>query len=83
MKKLLISVLIIAVLMASGCISDKDATTEEPTENTSQIDAVPLIPREVLFGNPDKITVRLSPDGCPDQLPCPGRRCIECLGGTC
>jgi len=63
MKKLLIAVLIIAVLMASGCISDKDATTEEPTENMSQIDAAPLIPREVLFGNPDKITVRLSPDG--------------------
>ena len=63
MKKLLISVLIIAALLASGCISDKDATTEEPTENISQIDAAPLIPREVLFGNPDKITVRLSPDG--------------------
>ncbi|MBC2746609.1 MAG: S9 family peptidase [ANME-2 cluster archaeon] len=63
MKKLLISVLIIAALLASGCISDKDATTEEPTENMSQIDAAPLIPREVLFGNPDKITVRLSPDG--------------------
>jgi dipeptidyl aminopeptidase/acylaminoacyl peptidase len=63
MKKLLITVLIIAVLLASGCISDKDATTEEPTENINQIDAAPLIPREVLFGNPDKITVRLSPDG--------------------
>jgi dipeptidyl aminopeptidase/acylaminoacyl peptidase len=63
MKKLLISVLIIAVLLASGCVSDKDATTEEPTENISQIDAATLIPREVLFGNPDKITVRLSPNG--------------------
>jgi len=63
MKKLLISVLIIAVLVASGCISDKDATTEEPTEKINQIDATPLIPREVLFGNPDKVTVRLSPDG--------------------
>jgi dipeptidyl aminopeptidase/acylaminoacyl peptidase len=63
MKKLLISIMIIAVLLASGCVSDKDATTEEPTENISQIDAAELIPREVLFGNPDKITVRLSPDG--------------------
>jgi dipeptidyl aminopeptidase/acylaminoacyl peptidase len=63
MKKLLISVLIIAVLLASGCISDEDATTEEPTENMSQMDAVPLIPREVLFGNPDKALARLSPDG--------------------
>ncbi len=63
MKKLLISVLIIAALLASACISDKDATTEELSDNTGQIDAAPLIPREVLFGNPDKITVRLSPDG--------------------
>jgi len=63
MKKLLISVLIIAVLLASGCISDEDATTEKPTENISQMDAVPLIPREVLFGNPDKALARLSPDG--------------------
>jgi dipeptidyl aminopeptidase/acylaminoacyl peptidase len=63
MKKLLISVLVIAALLASACISDKDATTEEPTDNISQIDTAPLIPREVLFGNPDKITARLSPDG--------------------
>ncbi len=63
MKKLLISVLIIATLLASACISDKDATTEEPTDNTSQIDTTPLIPREVFFGNPDKIAPCLSPDG--------------------
>ncbi|KAB3546121.1 MAG: S9 family peptidase, partial [ANME-2 cluster archaeon] len=63
MKKLLISVLIIAALLASACISDESAPTEEPTENTSQPDTTPLIPREVFFGNPDKITVRLSPDG--------------------
>ena len=63
MKRLLISILIIAALLASGCISDKDATTEEPTENISQPDAVPLIPREVFFGNPDKIAPCLSPDG--------------------
>jgi len=63
MKKLLISVLIIAALLASGCISDEDAAIEKPTENISQMDAVPLIPREVLFGNPDKALARLSPDG--------------------
>ena len=63
MKKLLISVLVVAALLASGCISDEDATTEEPTENTSQIDTAPLIPREVFFGNHDKITPCLSPDG--------------------
>jgi dipeptidyl aminopeptidase/acylaminoacyl peptidase len=63
MKKLLLSILIIAALLASGCISDKDATIEEPTENISKMDAVPLIPREVFFGNPDKITPYISPDG--------------------
>jgi dipeptidyl aminopeptidase/acylaminoacyl peptidase len=63
MKTLLILVLIIAALLASACISDESAPREEPTENMSQPDATPLIPREVLFGNPDKITVRLSPDG--------------------
>ena len=63
MKKLLISVLIIAALLASGCISDEDAAIEKPTGNISQMDAVPLIPREVFFGNPDKITPCLSPDG--------------------
>ena len=26
-------------------------------------DAVPLVPREVLFGNPEKIQPRISPDG--------------------
>jgi len=63
MKTLLILVLIIAALLASACISDESAPAEEPTENTSQPDTTPLIPREVFFGNPDKITVRLSPDG--------------------
>ncbi|MBA1342070.1 MAG: Acylamino-acid-releasing enzyme [ANME-2 cluster archaeon] len=63
MKTLLILVLIIAALLASACISDESAPREEPTENISQPETAPLIPREVLFGNPDKITVRLSPDG--------------------
>ena len=63
MKRLLISVLIIAALLASGCISDEDAAIEKPTENISQPDTAPLIPREVLFGNPDKALARLSPDG--------------------
>jgi dipeptidyl aminopeptidase/acylaminoacyl peptidase len=48
MKKLLFGLLIAALLIpACGC-------GEEPTE---------LIPRQVLFGNPDKSSVRLSPDG--------------------
>ncbi|MBC2706111.1 MAG: S9 family peptidase [ANME-2 cluster archaeon] len=63
MKRLLISILIIVVLLASGCISDEDTTIEKPSENISQPDTAPLIPREVFFGNPDKITPCLSPDG--------------------
>ena len=63
MKRLLISVLIITALLASGCISDEDAGTGEPSGNISQPDTAPLIPREVFFGNPDKITPCLSPDG--------------------
>ena len=63
MKKLLIPILIIAALLASGCISDKDAPTGETSGNISQPDTAPLIPREVFFGNPDKITPYLSPDG--------------------
>ncbi|KAF5419823.1 MAG: Dipeptidyl aminopeptidase/acylaminoacyl peptidase [Candidatus Methanocomedens sp.] len=51
------------MLLASGCISDKDAPTGEPSGNISQPDTAPLIPREVFFGNPDKITPYLSPDG--------------------
>ncbi|PXF61885.1 MAG: hypothetical protein C4B59_01250 [Candidatus Methanogaster sp.] len=50
-------------MLASGCVNDKDAPTGEPSNNTSQPDATPLIPREVFFGNPDKITPDLSPDG--------------------
>ncbi|MBC2747200.1 MAG: S9 family peptidase [ANME-2 cluster archaeon] len=63
MKRLLISILIIAALLASGCISDEDAAIEKPTENISQPDTAPLIPREVFFSNPDKIKPCLSPDG--------------------
>jgi len=35
----------------------------EPTEEPSWEESVALIPREVLFGNPDKSSVGLSPDG--------------------
>jgi hypothetical protein len=53
MKKigiLLIVLMMISVGIFSGCV---DKTT----------DAVQLISREVLFGNPDKSSVALSPDG--------------------
>lgn len=57
MKNLLF-ILITIALIISGCISsDKGPIMDESTSNIS------IIPREVLFGNPDKITARLSPDG--------------------
>ncbi|MBU3967477.1 MAG: S9 family peptidase [Euryarchaeota archaeon] len=56
MKNLLF-ILITIALITSGCLSDRELITDEPTGNIS------IIPREVLFGNPDKITARLSPDG--------------------
>jgi dipeptidyl aminopeptidase/acylaminoacyl peptidase len=36
---------------------------KERIEDMSQHDTTPLIPRHVLFGNPDKAMVQLSPDG--------------------
>ena len=63
MRKLLILVLLIAVLLMSGCINGNEVPTEEPAENTSRMNATQLIPREVLFGNPDKESPLLSPDG--------------------
>lgn len=35
----------------------------EGKENWLNLDSTPLIPRDVLFGNPDKAAARLSPDG--------------------
>src|ERR1035438_4089605 len=34
-----------------------------PTQNAPTTSTVPLIPRGVLFGNPEKISPQLSPDG--------------------
>ncbi len=50
MKKILIGIVISAVLLISGW-------------KLYQEDTTPLIPREVLFGNPDKVSARISPDG--------------------
>jgi len=77
MKKLLFSLLIV-VLLLSACrggaapgapepttVPEATATptTAVPTEEPRWEETVPLIPREVLFGNPDKSSVALSPDG--------------------
>ena len=52
----------LAALLAAGCVAPTDthiARTETPPMSA----APPLIPREILFGNPDKAALRISPDG--------------------
>lgn len=48
-----ISAIIVTTILLTGCGQVKE----------NPYDATQLIPREVLFGNPDKIMARLSPDG--------------------
>ncbi|MFC1848013.1 alpha/beta fold hydrolase [Chloroflexota bacterium] len=52
MKKLVLIGLLIVVLLISAYDCGEKAT-----------DTASLIPRELLFGNPDKVSVQLSPDG--------------------
>ena len=53
MMKLLLGLVIVAILIpALG-----------GTKAMGQEEEIPLIPREALFGNPDKSGVALSPDG--------------------
>ncbi len=40
-----------------------DTWCQAPAEPGAGTQRVPLIPREVLFGNPDRAAVRVSPDG--------------------
>ena len=47
--------LLLPLLSTVGC-----SLTPRPATN---LDHVPLVPREIFFGNPDKAAVRLSPDG--------------------
>ena len=54
--------LTVACLLGAGCgpLAGSDALDKEkPTMPSS----LPLIPRETLFGNPDKAALRVSPDG--------------------
>jgi dipeptidyl aminopeptidase/acylaminoacyl peptidase len=66
------SSLLASVLFAAACnsaTSERPATTQAnadkptATARASTLDAVPLIPREVLFGNPARTAPQLSPDG--------------------
>lgn len=57
----LISSLIIYLLLLSGCISEEIISNDVDQEMDSS-----LIPRDLLFGNPDRTAVGISPKG--DQL---------------
>ena len=55
MKKYLIFLIFVLLLASLGCV---DTKAVEQNRNNST-----LISRDVLFGNPDRITTRISPDG--------------------
>ncbi len=55
--KIFIILVALIVLLMSECVGDKEIQDRQNEENQS------LIPRDLLFGNPDKITTRISPDG--------------------
>ncbi|HDN66046.1 MAG TPA: S9 family peptidase, partial [Methanosarcinales archaeon] len=70
MRKALLVLLILAALLSSACIGDEKPkngigtpATGEPDEKTHRENCSQIIPREVLFGNPDKESPLLSPDG--------------------
>jgi dipeptidyl aminopeptidase/acylaminoacyl peptidase len=52
----------LAALLSAGCVAPTDTHTAR-TETPPMSAPPPLIPREILFGNPDKAALRLSPDG--------------------
>ena len=52
-------------MFSSYASGDDTAKTEKGTTATAttQMEQPPLIPREVLFGNPERVSVQISPDG--------------------
>lgn len=56
MTRKFIALVVLIMLLMSGCVAD-NRTGQEQAGNDS------LIPRDLLFGNPDRITTRISPDG--------------------
>jgi len=50
--------LILTLLLMSGCIVDKKTSNDNEQERNNS-----LISRDLLFGNPDRIAARISPDG--------------------
>src|SRR6516162_68226 len=60
------ALLVIALLSAWMFVADTGTGQAQPAGDGSAAKAVantPLIPRDLLFGNPDKAAARISPDG--------------------
>src|SRR5512136_3328571 len=53
-----IILLILILLLMSGCIANKKMSNDNEGDKNNS-----LIPRDILFGNPDRVTARISPDG--------------------
>jgi len=60
---LILGALILAALLTTWTVQVEQGPVVERAEREEIGEGVPLISREVLFGNPDKALVRLSPDG--------------------
>jgi len=58
-----VTVWYLAVALLFGCAILPSAAVAEAADSVGSAVSVPLIPRTVLFGNPDKAAARLSPDG--------------------
>ena len=63
-SKLPLTLLAIATAIGiAACAPESGSTIDDGLTQTERMAEVPLIPRDVLFGNPDKVAARLSPDG--------------------
>lgn len=57
MRKVLLRLMLLTLVLTSGCTNGLNHKDKQTNESSS------LIPREILYGNPDKTSVQLSPDG--------------------
>ncbi len=53
----------VAGFTAFSCVSDKQSVKKDQTMEQTEKSGDSLIPRSLLFGNPERRTVRMSPDG--------------------
>jgi dipeptidyl aminopeptidase/acylaminoacyl peptidase len=60
--RLLLFSLLLPALAVGRLAAEQDSSKEIDFENMTEFN-VPLIPRSILFGNPERARVRLSPDG--------------------